>query len=164
MRTASTLLRRFLTLAALMVWQGGFIFYTAFVVPIGTKVLESPTHQGFITRQVTNEINRCGAVALVLMAWDLAACRDSRRLRQLSRVLLFVLMVVAAGALFHLHPRLDSLLDIPNQDVLDRREFRPLHRVYLWVSSAQWACAVAYLALTIAAWKGEDRVSGTGVQ
>jgi hypothetical protein len=164
MQTARTLLRRFLTLAALMVWQGGFIFYTAFVVPIGTEFLGSAAAQGFITRQVTVDINRCGAVALALMAWDLAACPDASRSRRLARVVLFALMVVAAVALFDLHQRLEALLDVPNEAVLNRAEFRPLHRVYLWVSSAQWACAVAYLALTIAAWRQEDGWQKADVQ
>lgn len=164
MQTALTLLRRFLTLAALMVWQGGFIFYTAVVVPIGTDFLGGAERQGFITRQVTDVINRFGAFSLALIAWDLAASRDPRRSRFFLRVVLFALMVVAAGALFDLHHRLESYLDIENEVVLDRHAFRPLHRIYLWVSSAQWACAVAYLALTLAAWSKEDSSNRTFVQ
>jgi ABC-type xylose transport system permease subunit len=164
MRTALILARRFLTLAGLMVWQGGFLFYTAFVVPIGTEFLGTATSQGFITRQVTNQMNRCGAVALAVMVWDLAASRDPRRLRWFLRVALFTLMVAAAVALFDLHQRLESLLDVPNERVLDRQEFRPLHRIYLWVSSAQWGCAVLYLVLTVAAWRCEDGVEKTGMQ
>jgi len=36
MSNAILLARRFLTIAALMFWQGGFTFYAAVVVPIGT--------------------------------------------------------------------------------------------------------------------------------
>jgi hypothetical protein len=158
MRTALILARRFLTLAALMVWQGGFIFYTAFVVPIGTEFLGTAARQGFITRQVTNDINRCGVAALALMVWDLAAETDPRRLRRIVRVALFTLMVAASVALFDVHQRLESLLDVPNERVLDRQQFRALHRIYLWVSSVQWGGAVLYLLLTVAAWRCADSV------
>ncbi len=153
-----TLLRRFLTTAALMVWQGGFVFYTAFVVPIGTEVLGSSADQGFITRRVTVVMNRCGAVALAVMAWELTASRDPSRLRRASRAAAFVLMAAAAAALFALHGRLDFLIDVDAHRVVNRHAFRPLHREYLWVSSAQWACAVVYLLLSLAAWREEDRV------
>ena len=158
-----TLVRRFLAMAALLVWQGGFVFYTAFVVPIGTEFLGSATSQGFITRQVTTVMNRCGVVALALMAWELGASRDAMRWRRSGRVALFVLMAAAAAALFGLHGRLEAQLDVENLDVLDRHVFRPLHRTYLWVSSAQWGCAVAYLVLTVAAWRGEDRSAGRNI-
>ena len=150
------LLRRFLAMAALMIWQGGFLFYTAFVVPIGTEVLGSSLRQGFITRQVTVRLNACGAAALVLMAWDLFGSRSPARFGNRLRVALFVLMVLAAAALVVLHGRLDGLLDVESRSVVDRETFRPLHRVYLWVSSGQWACAVLYLVATLAVWQRED--------
>ena len=37
-----TILRRFLVLAALMFWQGGFMFYGAVVVPITRVRLAEP--------------------------------------------------------------------------------------------------------------------------
>ena len=49
-----TLGRRLLLLIGLMFWQGGFLFYAAVVVPVGTRVLGSETEQGFITQSVTN--------------------------------------------------------------------------------------------------------------
>jgi hypothetical protein len=150
------LVRRLLVMAAFAVWQGGFIFYTAVVVPIGAEFLGSARRQGFITRQVTDSMNACGAVALGLMAWELARSRDAWRLRVRARVALWVLMTACAVGLFVLHPRMDALLDVSNETVSDRAAFRPLHRAYLWVSSGQWACAAVYLALTLAAWRGED--------
>jgi hypothetical protein len=151
------LLRRLLVMAAFAVWQGGFIFYTAVVVPIGTEVLGSARRQGFITRQVTDAMNGCGAVALSLMAWELACCRDPRRYRLWGRAAFWSLMTACAVGLFVLHPRLEALLDVPNEAIIDRAAFRPLHRAYLWISSGQWACATVYLALTLPAWRAEDR-------
>jgi hypothetical protein len=151
-----TLARRFLAMAALMVWQGGFLFYTAAVVPTGTEVLGSPLEQGFITRQVTTKMNICGAIALVLMSWDLAAARTEFRLGNRLRWLLFASMVAAAVGLYLLHDHLEGLLDVESHGIVDRKAFHPLHRAYLWVSSVQWGCAMIYLLLTLAAWRQED--------
>jgi hypothetical protein len=161
-----TLFRRFLAMAALMVWQGGFIFYTAVVVPLATAVLGSSLRQGFITRRVTETMNVCGIFALALMAWDLGTSRDPGLLRHRIRIGLFVLMGVAAVVLIRLHGSLDALLDdsdITDPTIVDRHAFRPLHRLYLWTSSVQWGCSVGYLLLTLAAWRREDREPRTDV-
>ena len=55
------LLRRLLVLAAFAFWQGGFTFYAAVVVPVGTEVLGSSMEQGSITRRVTVYLNMAGA-------------------------------------------------------------------------------------------------------
>ncbi len=68
------LLRRFLVLLALFFWQGGFTFYAAVVVPIGQHVF-GHLRQGFVTRQVTVYLNLAGAVALLILVWDLFAAR-----------------------------------------------------------------------------------------
>ena len=57
-----TPLRRFLVLQSLLLWQGGFLFYAAFVVPAGTEVLGSSAAQGVITTRVVDALNVCGAV------------------------------------------------------------------------------------------------------
>ena len=46
-----------------MLWQGGFLFYAAVVVPTGTEVLGS-FEQGRVTRHVTDWLNGIGAVTL----------------------------------------------------------------------------------------------------
>ena len=60
------LIRRYLLLMSLMFWQGGFTFYSAVVVPIGSDLLGSGRDQGFITRSVTNYLNLAGVAALAL--------------------------------------------------------------------------------------------------
>jgi len=37
------------------------------------------------------------------------------------------------------------------------RLFRRGHRWYLWLSTFQWALALGYIGLTLAAWRREDR-------
>ena len=148
-----TLFRRFLTLVAFAFWQGGFTFYVAVVVPIGTDVLGSAAAQGFITRQVAIWMNVAGAVAVPILLWDAAATRPFRR----SRIALALLLAIGLIGLAILYPRLDALLDNINNRILDRREFMPLHRKYLWISTAQWAVGVVYLLLTPWAWRKMDR-------
>jgi hypothetical protein len=77
------ILRRFLTLVALIFWQGGFTFYAAVVVPIGQRVLGSHLEQGFITREVTWYMNIAGAVALAVLAGDLLASSRTQLLVRL---------------------------------------------------------------------------------
>jgi hypothetical protein len=152
------LARRFLVLLALMFWQGGFTFYAAVVVPTGQRVLGDPTDQGFITRQVTQYLNLSGAVALLILALDLiAAAREAtwaRRLRWLS----WLGMVGTLVALVWLHPRIDQYLDPELRAVVNHRAFRAGHRTYLWLSTVQWGCGLAYAWLTLRAWREADRV------
>jgi hypothetical protein len=35
--------------------------------------------------------------------------------------------------------------------------YRPYHRLYLWTHAVQWACGLAYLALTVSAWRAQDQ-------
>ncbi len=151
------LARRFLVLIALLFWQGGFTFYAAVVVPTGQEVLGSHLDQGFITRQVTNSLNLSGAVALLVLALDLAAARETARVRRL-RWLLWLGMVATLVALVWLHPHIDQYLDPETQTVIDHKAFYPLHRLYLWVSTVQWGCAVGYAWLTLRAWRETDRM------
>src|SRR4051794_14626948 len=138
-------LRRFLVLAALMFWQGGFVFYAGVVVPIGTEGLGSARDQARVTRRVTVWLNWTGVVALVPLAWDAAAARGSRAARR-GRVLACLVMAGAQIVLFVLHPRLDALFDPDSLAVADRAAFRAGHRTYLWTSTVQWAAGVAYAA------------------
>lgn len=156
------LLRRFLVLAALFFWQGGFTFYAAVVVPVGTDVLGSTRRQGFITRRVTHYLNLSGAVALVPLAWDVLSARD-RGPRRGLRAGLWLGMASAQAALFWLHAHLDGLLQVKGGIVLDPEAFRPAHRLHLWVSTAQWACGLLFLLLTLYAWRSADRSRGETV-
>jgi hypothetical protein len=149
--------RRYLALAALFFWQGGFTFYAAVVVPVGQDVLGSHLEQGFITRRVTVYLNLAGAVALLPLVWDAAGTRDPAAWRRRLRLLLWLALAAALVALYRLHPLLDQYLDPEDRDLSDRRAFRPYHRLYLWVSTAQWGCAALYLLLTLLAWRAEDR-------
>ena len=155
-----TLLRRFLVMMALLFWQGGFLFYASVVVPVAQQELDSHLRQGFVTRRVTNFLNLSGAIALGIVALELAAA-DRKRWRRWARAVLWLGMAAALAALVWLHIHLDSMLDPDQRRILDRSEFYTSHRLYLWVSTIQWALGVVFLWLTLAAWRAVDRSSAT---
>jgi hypothetical protein len=150
--SAMQLVRRFVLLCLLMFWIGGFTFYAAVVVPIGTEVLGSPLDQGWITRRVTFWLNVAGVFALAAWAWDLAAEAAPTRLLGATRWLLWLFIAAMLVALFILHPQMDTLLNVERERVLDRALFRTLHRVYLWVSTVQWGAALVLILATVHTW------------
>jgi hypothetical protein len=150
-------LRRFLFLVFFSFWQGGFTFYAAVVVPIGTDELHSSRRQGFITRRVTESLNWTAVAALFPLTWDGLASRDPSRSRQLARLGLCLVLASSQAVLFYLHSIMDSMMQRQGLIILDPDSFRPLHRLYLWVQTVQWAAAVVLLLLTVLAWRGEDR-------
>ena len=150
------LLRRLLLLLLLMFWQGGFTFYAAVVVPIGTDLLGLPINQGVITRQVTNWLNVAGAVALAAWAWDIAADPARARTCQRARWLLWITLALLLAALVWLHPRLDALFDAENLHIEDQGAFTVLHRWYLWLGTVQWAGAIVLIFSTLQTWRDAD--------
>ncbi|MHB1426062.1 MAG: hypothetical protein ACYC3I_23105 [Gemmataceae bacterium] len=149
------LLRRYLVLIALFFWQGGFTFYASVVVPIGQQVF-GDSQQGFVTRQVTVYLNLAGAIALIVLLWDLFAASDSSRWLRTSRWLLWAGMVFALLWLFWLHGQLNELLIVKGRIIRDPEVFRAQHRLYLWISTVQWACSLLYLMVTMVLWRKED--------
>jgi len=150
-------MRRFAVLAALMFWQGGFTFYSVFVVPIGAEVLGSHRDQGFITQRVSNRLNLAGAAALPILAWDLAVSSDAGRWRRRLRWGIWAVLAVSLASLAGLHVRMDELLDATQQTIVDKPAFRAEHQMYLIVSTVQWIAALLCLAFTLWAWREEDR-------
>lgn len=151
-----TVVRRFLLFAALMFWQGGFMFYGGVVVPVGQEVLGSHLQQGYITRSVTNYLNLAGVVALVFWGWDIAKGGIWPRWG------LWVVLALTLGLLAWLHLRMDELLDVDSFRVLDSSRFYDLHRWYLIISTVQWGVCLVLTALTLLTWRSEDgRKQGT---
>jgi hypothetical protein len=147
--------RRFLVLLALLFWQGGFTFYASVVVPVAQEEL-GHRRQGFVTRRVTNFLNLATAVGLVILAWDDWTCRDPKRLRRRLRVATWMVMAATLVGLVWLHGRLEDFLDPDTRLVFQPAAFHGLHRLYLWVSTVQWAGALVYLFLLLRAWRAED--------
>ena len=152
------LLRRFLVMIALFFWQGGFTFYAAVVVPVAQEQL-GHLRQGFVTRQVTVYLNLAGALALLCLAWDLLSVGDRAKGRLWGRYLAWVGMVAALIALQALHGTLNEQLVVKGRIIRDQELFHAQHRLYLWISTVQWACGLLYLVLTLVIWRAEDRRS-----
>ena len=147
--------RRFLVIQILMLWQGGFLFYTAFVVPTGGEVLGSAAAQGAITARVTVVLNLLGIAGIGLLAWDLSATRDSSPRRTTARWWCWTALLVCQYVLLVLHGILVSLMDPGPMHVMIRPPFYPLHRLYLWASTAQWFAGVLLVWWTLRAWAHE---------
>lgn len=151
------LVRRFLAFQSLLLWQGGFLFYSAVVVPIGTEVLGSAARQGAITGPVTNWLNLFGGVCLALFAWDQAATADPSRRRAAARWWVWAAAVALLGVLLAFHQYLLFFMDPAGRRVVMRRPFRVSHIVYMWASTLHWLCGLGMAGLALAAWRGEDR-------
>ncbi len=147
--------RRFLVFQSHSIWQGGFLFYAAVVVPIGTEVLGGPFDQGRVTQRVTFWLNLIGIAWHLVNAWDALATRPYKR----SRMILLGLSAAILGGLFVLHADLDRMID-PEQPTLPkgvRAGFYFQHAIYLWSSAVQWVLGLISAWLTLAAWKKRDR-------
>jgi hypothetical protein len=147
------LLRRFLVLQSLLLWQGGFLFYALIVVPIGTDFLGSATQQGFVTHRVTLWLNRLGWFALFAFVVDSRATASHKMLRFR---LIAIAMILQAILVFWLHGALSDRLDFEEHRLREREGFYNLHRWYLIVSSVQWITMLAFSAYTLAAWSRDD--------
>jgi hypothetical protein len=134
-----------------MFWQGGFTFYASVVVPVGQEQL-GHVGQGFITRRVTDYLNLAGAVALLPLAWDIAAGRDPSPTRRRIRWSAWLGMVITLVGLALLHRYLESQLDPEAYEILDRRIFRRGHRWYLWICTVQWSFCLIYMGFMLRAW------------
>lgn len=154
-------LRRFLVLVALMFWLGGFTFYAGVVVPIGQRVL-GRTAQSDVTRHVSIYLNLACAIALLPLAWDIAAADPSRK-RRIARWACWINVVLTLAALHWLHGELVAILDHPSGSGQDAG-FRFGHKAYLWISTYQWLAGVIYTVLMVQAWRAEDRLSGPGLE
>lgn len=148
--------RRFLLLQVLLVWQGGFLFYAAVVVPLGTEVLGSAAAQGAITARVTDVLNALGVLGLALACLEVSLTRDPFRPRTAARWWCWAVALVCQFFLFVFHQLLDAFMDPQRTHVVIRPPFYPLHRAYLWVATVQWFACVVLVWLTVRAWRAED--------
>ena len=158
------LLRRFLVVAAVAVWMGGFTFYSSFAIPAATDLLGSHRAAGFITQRVTQSLNVCGVGALAILLWNIVAgwrVAVVRERRWLAGTWGF--LAVTEVALLVLHPLLDAKLDPATQQILRDSQFPAWHRAYLWTSTAQWLAALPLVWFTLAVWQKEDRTPVRGL-
>ncbi len=151
LRVRDGTLRRFLFIAAVGLWLGGFTFYGAFVIPVGTSVLGGHVRQGFVTQQVTDSLNSVGSVAICVIFWNAAAVWRARSgWVRFGLAATGALMALTQVQLLIMHPMLDRLLDPAARAIIDRHRFDALHRIYLIGASVQWAAGVAHVWCAVA--------------
>ncbi len=148
-------LRRFLVVQILLLWQGGFLFYAAFVVPAGTQLLGAGG-QGAITTRVTDSLNAIGIAGVAILALELGLTRDPKPRRTACRWWAWVVAMLCQFLLLCFHQLLDAFMDDERKRVVVRAAFYPVHRIYLWTSSIQWLACVLLTWWTLRAWKAED--------
>ncbi len=149
-----TIFRRFLVLAVLFFWQGGFVFYAGVVVPIGREELGTRSKQTVITNRVTYYINLAGAVSMAPLLWDVFAPDPSAR-RRWVRGGLWVILLVTLLAQTYLYREMNGMLDAILSGI-DPPSFWLVHRTYLWLSTGQFVAGLGYLLATVLAWRGQD--------
>lgn len=149
MRLSREIFCRFVVLQALMLWQGGFLFYAVFVVPTGTEVLGS-FQQGRVTREVTLSMNLIGVATLLFLAWDQFQTAGKRR----ARWIVWTVLVTTLAAQFICHFQVERFVDFTREGrIEDYPAFYFWHRVYLCVAAVQWTAGLACVLLTLMAWR-----------
>jgi len=160
MSAAVPVLRRFVVLCALGLWLGGLTFYSLRVIRAAHQVVGSHLKVGFITRQVTTDLNLVGAGALALMLGN-AALSWSRAGTRIRCALAATWTVAAAAhvGVFLLHTRLENLLDLQTRQVREGVSFHGPHESYLIATTIEWGAGLAYLLVCLAAWRREDSIT-----
>ena len=146
--------RRFLVIAAIAFWLGGFPFYSGVAIPMGVQVLGGHRTVGFITERVTNWLNVAGVVTLAILLWNIMAVRPSAgKLLRITLLVTWLLMLAIEVELIVLHPVMDRLLVPHAREILDEDRFELFHHVYLISSSVQWFFGVVHVGAISIAWQ-----------
>ena len=147
--------RRFLVIAAIAFWLGGFTFYSGVAIPMGVEVLGTHRAVGFITERVTNWLNVAGVCALAIFAWNMAlGWRASGKALRYTLLITWLVMVAIEIELISLHPVMDRLLTTqPVREILDEDRFDLLHHVYLISTTVQWFFGMIHVWCICVMWK-----------
>ena len=158
------LARRFLVIAAVAFWLGGFTFYASVVIHTGHRVFGGRLETGFLTQQVTQWLNFIGVITLtILLANGFADWRHPSRWIKASLWLTWAIMAAILVALYTLHPMLDRMLDVEAHRVVDRSHFHGLHATYMNLSTTQWVAGLLHLWLTLLVWRARPASASAAV-
>ncbi len=132
---------RFAVTVILAVWWGGLTFYAGIVVPLGIAQFGG-FEQGLLTQRVTFRLNVAGAIAGACLLAD--ALRHKPRNHQ---VVMASVSLALQGWLWFLHSRLSRWMETASSSLHSDESFYHEHRIYLWVTSAQWLIGLACLGM-----------------
>jgi hypothetical protein len=152
---------RFLVIAAIAFWLGGFTFYAGVAIPQALEVLGSHRKVGFITELVTNWLNIAGVAALAVLLLNMIVVRRSRgKWVRCMLTITWGLMATIEIELILLHPMMDRLIGVmaptpgatPVHVLLDADRFDSIHRVYLMSTTAQWFLGLLHVWCVCVLW------------
>ena len=146
-------LRQFLLFLSIAFSFGGFTFYATIVIPAGTEVLDATT-QGFVTEKVTYILNIANAFTLACLIWEWSTITQPKL--KLLFFILTILYCICGITLLVLHPSLGQWLDRNDLSVVNRDAFYSVHRIYLWVSTIQWANMLGLIWLVTSRYQTAD--------
>lgn len=151
---------RILLLLVFALYWGGLTFYTGFVVRISHDVLNDPMDGGLITQRVTAVLQTLGVVAVVLMACNCVVVARQSPKYGYALVAFTALLGCSLIGLFVVHGQLDAIIDVGASEITDRDAFDAGHRRYNQLTTIQWLASLAYLPITVLAWRSIDSKMG----
>jgi hypothetical protein len=140
---------RFLGLLSLIVWVGGFTFYSAEVIPVLHDVMPS-RDAGRIIQRVTDRLNLVGAATVMIWLVLVSAERHvgTKRLRMRRGP-------TGCNPYYPRIPRRAACTD-GSAALPGRMEgFNPWHQAYLIVGTVSWFVNLGLLGLSLRLWEKE---------
>jgi len=147
---------RILLLLVFAIYWGGLTFYTGFVVRISHDVLNDPMDGGLITQRVTEVLQMLGVVTVALMGCNCVAVVRQSPKYGYALVGFAALLGCSLIGLFLVHGQLDAIIDVEASEIIDRVAFDAGHRRYNQLTTIQWLASLAYLPITVFAWRSID--------
>jgi len=149
-RTICDYLRRSVVATSIVLWLGGFTFYSIVVVHTAHRILRSHVRVGMVTQVVTHWLNAFGVAMILALLWNLfAEARSWSRWMRRIALATWAVMAAAQLALICLHPMMDAQIDSDAHELRDRPRFHEMHQLYLTLSTAQWAACIVHGALLV---------------
>ncbi|MGY8769614.1 MAG: hypothetical protein ACKVH8_14450 [Pirellulales bacterium] len=141
--------QQYVTLLSIVLWLGGFTFYAACVVRVGSFVVGG-TEQGYVTQLVTNALQSIAVVMLCLVLVDICLyARTNLKAVTLLRIIGWLVMAVSTAILFVVHAQMDALLNVSTMESPEDSLFSPLHQRYQFVITFYWFASMFELGLLL---------------
>ena len=127
-----------LSLLFFTLWFGGFTFYAAIVVPVGTDLIGT-SEQGIVTQTVTHWLNGMGGLTLIGIFYLAFFAFPNKGLK-----ICWASLSLTWIALLLVHLQLDALIEPGSYALQDPSTFYTWHRVYLWIHTLQWIASIGF--------------------
>ena len=150
---------RFVVLQILLLWQGGFLFYTAVVVLTTARPFSvRPRHKGPYGPRHQDVLNRMG-IAAPRSSRRSSGLRDPIAQRRAPRGRWWCWWISSCRRPFCFTAIASwmRLMDPDQTRVVIHPPFYLVHRVYLSTSTAKWLIGLVLSGLTLLAWRAEDQ-------